>query len=587
VLVIAPWALTAALAIALAVIGLPRASSPDDIVGDVSRFELTVPEGFMRIAARPASMSLSNDGQRLAFIAVNSTNRGALFMRSMSSLESKLLEVATLAWATPSWSPDGRYIVMTAALGGVGGTDPGQGGTVRKLDPAGGPLTTLAEWGRYPLWGSAGAIVFGGKDGRLYRVHEGGGESTAITELDAGAGEVAHLPSSFLPDGRRIVFMVQNRNSEKNAMFVASIDGGPRSPLAVAATRVLYASGWLWSIQDRALVAQRMDPATGRLEGGPRSVASDVADFAVSASGTLVIAPRDNIALTMAWLDRQGAAGAAVVEPASYGAVFAPNLSPDGKRLIFIRPDAGGRSHVWQADLERNVSTQFASTPNTEDAAVYSPDGKHVVFSRGTGDLYRRAADGSGNDELLRASPTRQTPTSISPDGKVLLYTQSHAETGADIWALPLTGERTPQPIVVTNALEGNARFSPDGRWFTYCAGLTGEDDHIFVEPYPPTGARTRLSTTQGSSPRWSASGHEIYYGTPSGQIMRVSVTMSGGSVHAGVPESVVTAPQLFSHNAFVLDARSRILALSPEANKRRDPATVMLNWPALLRGSQ
>jgi eukaryotic-like serine/threonine-protein kinase len=582
---IAPWALSAALAITLAVIGFPHASSPDEAAGDVTRFELTVPDGFTRIATRAASMSLSNDGTRLAFIAVNSTNRGALFMRDMSSLEPKLLQFSTVAWATPSWSPDGRYLVMTAAPGGIGASDPTQGGPVRKLDAAGGPMTKLADWGRYPLWGSAGTIVFGGRDGRIYRLPEGGGESTAITDLDAGAGEVAHIPSSFLPGGGRFVFMVQNRDSEKNAMFLASVDGGARSPLAVPATRVTYAGGWLWFIQDRTLMAQRMDPDTARLVGGPQSVASEVADFAVSSSGTLVIAPRDNTRLKMAWLDKQGAAGAMVAEPGSYAAVSVPNLSPDGTRMIFVRPDANGQPHVWQADLERNVSTQIAPTSASETTAVYSPDGKQVVFSRGT-DLYRRAADGSGNDELLRASPTRQNPSAISPNGAVLLFTQDGTATGADIWALPLTGERTPRPVVGTNALEGNARFSPDGRWFAYCAGITGESDQVFVEPYPPTGARTRLSTTEGSSPRWSADGREVYYGTSSGQIMRVSVTMSGGSLRASVPESVLTAPQLFSHNAFVLDNRSRILALSPENNRRRDPAAVILNWPALLRGS-
>ena len=580
---IVPWAVAAASLLALAVTAIPRTPTAEGDSGIVTRFELTVPDGFTRIATRAASMALSNDGTRLAFIAVNTTNRGALFMRDLSSLEPKLLQFSTVSWATPSWSPDGRHLVLTAAPGGVGSVDAGQGGPVRKLDAAGGPMTTLAEWGRYPLWGSAGTMVFGGRDGRIYRLPEGGGESSAITDLDAGTSEVAHLPSSFLPDGRRFIFMVQNRDSEKNAMFIGSVEGGARSALAVPATRVLYAGGWLWFIQDRTLMAQRMDPDTARLAGGPQSVVPEVADFAVSSSGTLVIAPRDNTSLKMAWLDKQGAAGAAVAEPGGYGAVMVPNLSPDGKRLIFIRPDASGQPRIWQADLERNVSTQMAPTSATETAAVYSPDGKQVVFSRGTGDLYRRAADGSGSDELLRASTTRQNPSAISPDGTVLLFTQDGAATGADIWALPLTGEPTPRPVVVTNALEGNARFSPDGRWFAYCAGITGEPDHVFVEPYPPTGARTRLSTTEGSSPRWSADGRDIYYGTSGGQIMRVSVTTSGGSLRAGVPEAVLVAPQLFSHNSFVLDSRSRILALSPDTNRRRDPAAVILNWPALL----
>ena len=76
--VIAPWTVAAVLAIALAVIAIPGAPEPAADAGNVVRFELAVPEGFMRIGTRPASMSLSADGKRLAFIAFNSTNRGAL-----------------------------------------------------------------------------------------------------------------------------------------------------------------------------------------------------------------------------------------------------------------------------------------------------------------------------------------------------------------------------------------------------------------------------------------------------------------------------------------------------------------------------
>jgi eukaryotic-like serine/threonine-protein kinase len=573
--------------VALAFTAIPRAPRPAADAGDVMRFELTVPEGFMRIATRAATMSVSDDGRRLAFMAVNSTNRPALFVREMSSVVPKVIQLSPSALAWPSWSPDGRYIVVSV-LGAFGGPEPdiGQAGVIRRIDPAGGPATTLAESGRYPIWGSAGTIVYAGSDGRVFRVRENGGPSTAVTELDAEAGEVVHAPSSFLPDGRRFIFMAQNLDADKSTMFVASIDGGPRSKLDVPAARVLYAAGFLWYIVDGTLMAQRIDAAAARPDGGPTSIAEGVANFAVSPSGALVIVPRDSGSVKMAWLDSEGVAGPPVAEAGNYTGRTKPNLSPNGTRMVFVRPDANGIPDIWQVDLERNVSTRVTATPSIEDAAVYSPDGKHIVFSSsraGNSDLYRRAADGSGSDELLFASPIRKTPSAISPDGTVLLFGQSGVTTGPDIWAMPLTGDRTPRPLVITSASEGNGQFSPDGRWIAYCAGESGDADQVFVEPYPPTGARTRLSTTQGSSPRWSTGGREIYYGTPTGQIMRVAVTMSGGSVRAGVPEAVLTAPELFSHNGFVLDARSRILALSPDTNRRREPATVILNWRSLV----
>ncbi len=588
---VAPWAVTAALAMALAAIAMPRAPMPGSDSGGVMRFELAVPDGFQRITTRPGSMALSDDGEKLAFLAVNSTNRTQLFVREMSSLEARPIQLSgpAVAWSTaaPTWSPDGQNLLISVAGGGAPEVNDSstQGGVVRKVD-ASGATTLLAEWGRYALWGS-GAIIFGGKDGGIYRVSEDGGASTAMTTLDANAGEIVHLPSTFLPDGRRFIYMAQNRDTDKNAMFVASIDGGQPSRLAVPATRVVYARAWLWYIKDRTLIAQRTDPDTLRFEGGPISVVAGVGDFTVSRSGALVVAPPESTSLRMAWLDSQGVTTATVGDPGLYTGMVRPQLSPDGTRMVFLRPDASGAADVWQVDLERNVSTRLTATPNPKTAAIYSPDGKHIVFASTRSaftDLYRRAADGSGSDELLLASESRKVPGSISPDGSVLLFGQSTTANGPDIWALPLVGDRTPRPLIATRELEGHAQFSPDGRWIAYCASESGEPDQVWVAPYPPTGARTRLSTVTGSAPHWSADGRQVYYGLPSGQIMRVSVTIAGASVRAAVPEAVLTAPELFSHNAFVLDARSRILALTPESNRKREPATVLLNWPALLK---
>jgi Tol biopolymer transport system component len=50
--------------------------------------------------------------------------------------------------------------------------------------------------------------------------------------------------------------------------------------------------------------------------------------------------------------------------------------------MPYMRVDAGStRPDIWQIDLTRNVSTRVVATPFIEDAAVYSPDGKYIVFS--------------------------------------------------------------------------------------------------------------------------------------------------------------------------------------------------------------
>ena len=64
---------------------------------------------------------------------------------------------------------------------------------------------------------------------------------------------------------------------------------------------------------------------------------------------------------------------------------------------------------------------------------------------------------------------------------------------------------------------------------------------------------------------------------------MRVAVTTTG-SIRAGTPEIVATLPQLFVHDGFLIDQRSRILALDPGPVGSRAPSTVILNWQTLLK---
>jgi hypothetical protein len=134
--------------------------------------------------------------------------------------------------------------------------------------------------------------------------------------------------------------------------------------------------------------------------------------------------------------------------------------------------------------------------------------------------------------------------------------------------------------------LEDYAAFSPDGKWIAY-SGEPGEGDDVYIQPYPLTGSRVRLSPTRGASPQWSANGRDVLYGTPEGDIMRVSLTFAGGTVRPGVPQLVVRAPGLFPHSGFVLDrAASRMLTLATSSTTMTAPLTVTLNWPALLRGT-
>ena len=61
---------------------------------------------------------------------------------------------------------------------------------------------------------------------------------------------------------------------------------------------------------------------------------------------------------------------------------------------------------------------------------VWSPDGSHIVFAGGTGEMFWTRADGAGKPQRLIQSKSRQIPWSFSPDGKRLAFTELQGGSG-------------------------------------------------------------------------------------------------------------------------------------------------------------
>jgi Tol biopolymer transport system component len=159
----------------------------------------------------------------------------------------------------------------------------------------------------------------------------------------------------------------------------------------------------------------------------------------------------------------------------------------------------------------------------------------------------------------------------------------------SDIWGVPLVPHGKPYPIRQTAFNEGNPALSPDGRWLAYAADDIGTRQ-IYVEPFPATGMRERISTTAVvTTPLWSGDGRSIFYLTSEGTVAAVDVTVTGAVIRAG-PERVLFEPANVESQsrALTLDpARRRFLAItstSPEIEAT--PLQVLLNWTSTLRAS-
>jgi len=140
---------------------------------------------------------------------------------------------------------------------------------------------------------------------------------------------------------------------------------------------------------------------------------------------------------------------------------------------------------------------------------IWTPDGRYVVYFAEKGrspNIFRKMWDGSGTEERLTSNPNAQFPTSFSPDGSLMAFTQ-----GGDIWTLAIGGGKEPQKLMGSPPNEYGAAFSPDGRWLAYVSDESGRDE-VYVAPFPERNGKWQISANGGAAVRWSSDGRALFY---------------------------------------------------------------------------
>src|SRR5262249_368982 len=149
------------------------------------------------------------------------------------------------------------------------------------------------------------------------------------------------------------------------------------------------------------------------------------------------------------------------------------------------------KSEMWIDDLDRKVRMRLTFDPETDNGIpVWSPDGRTLLFSTLRGSkvgvgIFKKASDGSGNLEMLLPTdrPDREAwAEDWSRDGRFVLFSRGRMfnRVDAEIWVLPMTGERKPILLVHAAASVYDAKFSPDGRWVAYTSRESGRNE-IYV----------------------------------------------------------------------------------------------------------
>jgi Tol biopolymer transport system component len=214
------------------------------------------------------------------------------------------------------------------------------------------------------------------------------------------------------------------------------------------------------------------------------------------------------------------------VPPNNY---FHPRLSPDGSRLV-VQIIANKSRNIWVYDLSGDTQIRQLTFGGGNTLAIWTPDGQRVTFTSdrdGKQEVYWQPADGSGVAErLATAEEGALLAGSWSPDGKTLALMNGGSKPGGlGIWTLSHDGETTTLEAFADElGFQMGATFSPDGRWLAYASNENESNtSQVYVQPFPKTGAKHRVTQQGGSYPLWSRDGEELFYFNR-GQLMGIDI---------------------------------------------------------------
>jgi serine/threonine-protein kinase len=576
-----------AVVVGVAVWLLIQPSSPEQ---RLNRFVITPTSTAPLRTSGWNDLAISPDGRHFVYVA-NIGNGTQLYLRSLDDFVDRPILGTEGVVGSPFFSPDGESVGFFA------------GGSLKKVSLAGGSPITLCEAinpARGGSWGHDDTIVFtAGGEGApgLYRVPAAGGEREFLGNGNPGPGENGYNSPHLLPDGTGVLASLYLPPSDYRTELV-SLDTGERKIILEHAKDAMYVdTGHL--IYEQAgtgnLMAVPFDLTSLEVTSDPVPVLQGVrgdlpgyVDYAVSDDGTLVYIPGGSTTSHqhgLVWVDREGVETPVTQEKKDYRV---PRISPDGKLISLAIGDPGTANQVWIYDLEAESLSRLTFEEERSGSSAWSPDSERLVFqSGGTGEggLVWQPVDRSLPQERLTSTKDtpggRQMPSSWSHDGQFL-----GGVTGSfDIGILPLEGEKEPEFIIASPAMECCPKFSPDGKWLAYVSDETGTLQ-VYVRPFPGPEVKWLISDENegGAQPVWSPDGTELFYRSGN-RTMVVSIRTQGQTLTAGTPK-VLFEGQYVSHSQppgfqyyDISPDGKQFLMLKEDTAQDQAQINVILNW--------
>ncbi len=377
-----------------------------------------------------SAVSFSPDGQNMVFLRQNSADGSSklILAHADGTGEHVLASLPLPGYASPSWSPDGKWIAATV------------------LDPG------SRELGRM--------VVLNPENGKEKTVY---------------AGTASLQKPTWLPDSQHLLLIFHDISSDWNGQVgVVALGGG----------KLHRITNDLSSYSNNTLAVTRDGKQVIAIQNVPEA---GVYTMSSEARGYLNPTQVDNHGdINVGWLpdgrlavlDYDGHIATMNADGGARNVIYQENLPlqglsvcPDGKYALFNTPNKATKAiNIWRVDLQSG-STTVLTNGKVDQNPMCSPDSKYFVytsFQNGKQTLMEMPVKGGQGRQL---SDKFVSFAAISPDGKQIATftaTGSGVNFKPLVEIIPAEGGLPVRSFPPARSVSGLFRYSADGQYLYY-----------------------------------------------------------------------------------------------------------------------